>query len=203
MSAISWAETLPSSISTGGDVERDWLSMMTSVALGLKTSFAWPGSGGGSLTSAGVSLFGNARMARAGNSAVTGQYNDGFLLLNQNHLSVHHIGSTWTGMVGHSAMVDHGGGLGNAPFASRWLTQSSNTTIPSATSFGTVSVTFPVPYGANPFLLLNPLQGNAYFVNISSLSTGGFSAAFSSVVTQVAALGAVTLAWESDGTVAR
>src|SRR5207237_5542635 len=85
-------------------------SFLSSVALGLSTSFVWPGSGGGSLASAGVSQFGNLRLARAGNSAVTGGFGDGFLFLNTNHLSLHHIGSTWTGLLGHSSMVGYGGG---------------------------------------------------------------------------------------------
>lgn len=175
--------------------------MMTSLAIGIKSSFVWPGSGGGSAASAGVSVLGNARCARAGNSAVTGTYEDGFLLLNQNHLSLHHIGSTWTGLLGHSAMVDHGGSIGSAPFAARWLTQSGTTKIPSGSSFGVVSVTFPTSYGTQPFVLLNPQTANQWAVNLSALSGGGFSAAYSSVITQ--ALSADTLAWESDGTVTR
>src|SRR5205823_5852503 len=101
-SAISWAglETFssPASTSTASSGDDFFRSFLSSVALGLSTSFVWPGSGGGSLASAGVSQFGNLRLARAGNSAVTGGFGDGFLFLNTNHLSLHHIGSTWTGL---------------------------------------------------------------------------------------------------------
>lgn len=202
MSAISWTETLPSSTSTGGDVERDFLSMLTSVSKGLSTSFAWPGTGGGSLASAGVSQLGNARCARAGNSATTGGFGNGFLLLNQNHLSLHHIGSTWTGLLGHSSMVDHGS-VGSAPFASRWLVQSGSTTT-GVIAFGSVSFTFPVPYGAAPFVHISAQSGGPltpnYVLNLSSVTTGGFSAIFSGLAAGPISTGFV---WESEGTVSR
>jgi len=167
--------------------------------LGLQPSFNWPGSGGGSLASGGVSNFGTFRAARAGNSAVTGGYGDGFLLLNQNHISLHHIGSTWTGLLGHSAMVDHGGGLGNAPFTGRWLTQQGTLAITPAPSSHTLDVVFATAYVALPFVQFAQSESsNGYAINVLSLTSAGFSAACSGLRgSNVAG----TIVWESNGTV--
>jgi len=203
MSAISWAglETFssPASTSTASSGDDFFRSFMSSVATGLATSFVWPGSGGGSLASAGVSVPGNARCARAGNSAVTGGYGDGFLLLNQNHISLHHIGSTWTGLLGHSAMVDHGGGLGTAPFTGRWLTQSGVWVPGGDSSSQTTAFTFAAAYAVKPFMQFGQSESsNGYAVNIISLTTVGFTAAFSSLR---GSNSAGTINWESNGTV--
>lgn len=180
--------------------------MMSSIARGLQPSFYWPGSGGGSLASAGESQPGNLRTAVAGNTISVGGFGNGFIGLNENHESLHHIGSTWTGLLGHSSMVDHGGGLGNAPFAYRWLTQSgvtSSVVTGSTLSFGTISVVFPVPYGYIPFVnIINPLPGNSYLLQLSNVTPGGFISNYTGIDIFLPS-GTVTLVWESDGTVAR
>lgn len=198
MSAISWAGletfTSPASTSTASSGD-DWLrSFESSFALGISTSFNWPGSGGGSLASAGESLLGNARTAVADNSAVTGGFGNGFLLLNRNHISLHHIGSTWTGLVGHSRMVDYVGSLG-----SRSLVQSGATRLATSLgSFGTVTIAFPVPYSAPPFFVhLTTDTDLGYWLNVSSITTGGFTSVYSGLI---GSLSATTLYWESDGT---
>ena len=180
-------------------------SFLTSLALGVSTSFIWPGSGGGSAASAGVSQFGNLRLASATSSAVTGGYNNGYLLLNTTAGSIHHIGSAWTGMLGHGKMVDHAGGIGTVPYRARWLTQVGNFSLDSTidNDSGSKTVTFGTPYSvAPPFIQLgldgiNSLTG--YAVNISIITAGGFTSVYSAVasgesVTQVY--------WESNGTVA-
>jgi hypothetical protein len=208
MSATSWSnlETFtapPASTSTASSGDDYFRSFMSSIATGLATSFNWPGSGGGSLASAGVSLLGNARAARAGNSAVTGGYGDGFLLLNQAHISLHHIGSTWTGVLGHSGMVDHGGSIGSAPFTAHWLTQSGTFSLTSSLatigSNGTIAIAFPTPYGAAPpYVQLTVNSNGGYWVNLSSITSGGFISQFSGLI---AAIPVTTVTWESDGTV--
>lgn len=178
--------------------------MVSSIARGLQPSFYWPGSGGGSLASAGESQAGNARSAVTGNTIVVGGFGNGFIGLNENHESLHHIGSTWTGMLGHSSMVDHGTGIGSAPFAARWLVQSGSVATQSAQSFGTFAVTFPVPYGQPPFV--NIIQQQAFvggvFAQLSIVTPGGFISNFTGL-TAGAKGSAFTLVWESDGTVAR
>ena len=183
MSAISWNESVPSPSSAASSGDDEIRSLMTSVALGLSTSFIWPGSGGGSGASGGVSQFGNARCAVAGNSAATGGYGDGFLLLNQNHISLHHIGSTWTGLLGHSSMVEHSAGSTGA--VAFWRMQSGVFSLQSSADshFGNKQINFPVPFSgttAQPgvFFLPNTLS---YAVNISLSSTtaGGFTSQYS------------------------
>lgn len=181
--------------------------MMSSIARGLQPSFIWPGSGGGSAASAGESTAGNLRSAVTGSAVVVGGFGNGFIGLNENHESLHHIGSTWTGMLGHSSMVDHGGGIGNAPFAFRWLVQSGvsgSLTAVSGISFGTFTVTFPVPYGAPPFVeILNPYDpGGAVFQQLSLVTAGGFISNYTGTA-GVAVPSRLSVIWESDGTVAR
>ena len=202
MSSISWS-ALESfngtgfSTSTASSGDNWFLSFVTSIATGLTGSYVWPGSGGGSLASAGVALFGAGRTARAGNSAVTGGYGNGFLLLNQNHISLHHIGSSWTGILGHSKMEDHGSGAG------RWVTQTGNYIIDaglSDISFGTKTEVFGTPYAvAPPFVELTVTSGaQQYIVNVSNITTGGFSSVWSALA---AANPGAVVRWVSDGTV--
>jgi len=207
LSATSWSglETFssPASTSTASSGDDFFRSFMSSIATGLSTSFVWPGSGGGSLASGGISLLGNARAARAGNSAVTGGYGDGFLLLNQNHISLHHIGSTWTSLLGHSGMVDHAGGVGNIPATAHWLTQNGTVSLSSLVfgSQGTFATTFPVIYSVTPPFVQLAASGatNGYWVTLSSVTSGGFISVYSGLI---GATAPTTVAWESNGTVA-
>lgn len=200
MSATSWSnlETFtppPASTSTASSGDDYFRSFMSSLALGISSSFVWPGSGGGSLASGGESVLGNARFARAGTSAVTGGYGDGFLLLNQNHVSLHHIGSTWTGLVSHSAMVDHGASTG------RWLTQSGTFSFASTIfgSSGTNFVTFPTQYAAPAsYVQISVDTTLGYILNVGSITSSGFSIVYAGLR---GAIVTTTVTWESDGTV--
>lgn len=202
MSAISWNENLVYSASTASAGDDEFRSFMSTFATGLQPGFAWPGSGGGSAASAGESGWGNLRFARAGTSAVTGGYSDGFLLLNTAHASIHHIGSTWTGPLAHSGMLDRDGGLGTAPFTGYWLVQqSSYTTSGSVLSLSgfTVPITFPQAFVNAPSFVFVGSTSNAQV----SLKAGSItSVGFSSYVSQNSPiLSLVTLDWRSEGTV--
>lgn len=212
MSSISWFESSPSSASTGLNVVQDWDSMMSSVARGLQPSFAWPGSGGASLASAGESIPGNMRLAvhDSGSSLtmVQGGFGNGFLGLCEQHESLHHIGSTWTGLLGHSGMVDHGGGIGSAPFTSRWLLQNGVADLASEADFGTVTVTFTIPYSVPPFVTLHhhdTSQGGKFpmLFQIQNITTTGFTSNYTNTNKGTADGSHQTVGWESDGTVAR
>ena len=185
MSAISWANletfTAPpgstSTASSGDDYSR---SLMSSIALGLSTSYIWPGSGGGSAASGGVSQFGNARLSVATNSAVTGGHGNGYLLLNRNHVSLHHIGSTWTAMLGHSGMLDHGTPL------QRWMVQTGSFSMDSAIlgDSGSTNVAFPVAFSSTPSWVALTISGagtttfKGYAINVSVVSGGGFTSVY-------------------------
>lgn len=185
MSAISWAnlETFvapPASTSTGSSGDDYTRSFLSSIATGLSTSFIWPGSGGGSAASAGISQFGNARLAVASNSAVTGGFGDGFLLLNRNHVSLHHIGSSWTGILGHSGMIDMG-----ASSALRWLVQTGMFSLDSTIvgDSGTTKTTFPTTFASTPSFVQVQTNGanslTAYAINVVSVSSSNFTSVFS------------------------
>lgn len=154
---------------------------MSSIALGLSTSYIWPGSGGGSAASAGVSQFGNARLSVATNSAVTGGHGNGYLLLNRNHVSLHHIGSAWTAMLGHSSMLASNTYL---------RVQTGSVSLDSSIlgDFGTTTIQFPTPFTVAPVFVQWGLVGignntfKSYVINVSIITTGGFSSVYSGMV---------------------
>lgn len=196
MSAIGWNESAPSPLSDASSGDNEARSFMSSIALGLQPSIFWPGSGGGSAASAGETQPGSLRMAHSGN--VTGGFENGYLSLRTEWGSVWHIGSAWTGMVGHSGMLDRGGG-GSFPQSWRWLCQEGSYTT-TLTSNVTHPITFPTPYTAvAPTVQVSlVIASPAFPVNVlnGSVTTLGFSSLLSHLVS------AMTIAWRSEGTVA-
>ena len=179
--------------------------MVTAIARGLQPSFAWPGTGGSSLASAGDSIPGNLRLPSfTSASSLTGGQGNGFLSLSETHESLHHSGSSWTAMLGHAAMLDHGGGIGNAPFTARWLAQSGAVFVASLTSTGTWNVTFPVPYMGTPFVHIRTRpfgSGYAVYTEVSTATSGGFQSFYT--ITLGVQGSPLSFVWISDGTVAR
>src|SRR5207245_716876 len=137
-----------SSTACSGD---DWMrSVTTTVAIGLGQSFYWAGSAasqGASTASSGELQLGTLRTARSAN--VLGGFGDGFLGLHQNNKGLYHIGSTWTGLLGHPNMLDAGAGV-TFPTSVRWLVQEGRFT----SSGTTTNVSFPVPYSVAPAVYL-------------------------------------------------
>jgi len=197
MSAISWPTTVPSPSSAASSGDDAFRSLVTSFALGVSTSFVWPGSGGGSTASAGESVLGNARFAISGTTATVGGVGDGFLLLNTDRVSLHHIGSTWTGLLGHSGMLDRGS-AGTAPFTYRWLTQTGITPINST---GTSNVTWPTPYSVAPTVIVSNglLNEGAGLGNFMCIQLGSITTSGCTVLTTITNTGSII--WRSDGTV--
>lgn len=202
----TWTDGLILGTSNASAGDDELRSFMTQLASGISASFVWPGSGGGSLASAGESVLGNARTARAGNSAVTGGYDNGFLLINTNHVSLHHIGSTWTGMLGHSSMVGHNTNtLLTMPTGKRWVTQRGTVILnPISDVNGTNAVSFASSFDTVPaFLQLSVAQSiltsNGYIVSYMSLTASAFSMPFD-VLGILAPSSVGTVYWESNGT---
>lgn len=206
--SIAWNRAFPSSTSTGGDVVLDWQSMMTNIASGLSASFYWPGSGGGSSASAGEAKLGSLRMAR--NSFVAkGPYGDGYLQMNSasgaaGYTSVAHIGSTWTGLVSHNAMLDYASG-GSFPQTWRWFVQEGSLKLPSS-SASTITFTFPTKYSvAPPFVAISTVSvgnGGAPKVFAGVLNASVTTSQFSSVYSTNESSTSFLLLWRSEGTVA-
>src|SRR5437773_6730 len=183
MSAISWNESLVtsgSSASFGDDALR---SLKTTIAIGLGQSFYWPGSAasqGASTASSGELQLGTLRFAKTGFQQ--GGFGDGFLSLDTTRISVRHIGSTWTGMVGHSGMLEasNAGVAITFPQTQRWLVQEGQYT----SSGTTTNVNFPFAYARAPnvYLIegyLDTLSANSqkswFAYGVSSVTTGGFT----------------------------
>src|SRR5439155_11915397 len=165
MSSISWNESLVtsgSSASFGDDALR---SIKTTIAIGLGQSFYWPGSAasqGASTASSGELQLGTLRFAKTGFQG--GGFGDGFLSLDTTRISVRHIGSTWTGMVGHSGMLEASNAAAAITFpqAKRWLVQEGQYTSTGTTT----NVTFPLSYAVAPTVYLiegylDSLSGNS------------------------------------------
>jgi hypothetical protein len=198
MASISWDETQPSSDTTASLVDNDIRSMLTAIGTGLGESVYWPGSAasqGGSASSSGELMPGSARLARAGTSARTGGHPDGFLLLDSNKVSLHHIGSSTTGMMGHSNMLDRGAGL-EAPFTARWVIQEGTYN----SSDRTTEQAFPLEYDGVPFVDISGGQlGTKWMWAPSEVTQGGFTSIGSWVGS--GATSAATWYWMSEGTI--
>jgi len=196
MSAISWFETAPSETSLASLVDDELRSMQTAIALGLSESFYWPGSGGGSAASAGEAKLGSLRFARAGTSARTGGFAEGFILLDSNRVSLHHIGpSNTTYILAHANMLDRGGGVGDAPFGSRWV-QGGGTAALGTDSVSTVTFTGG-PFAGIPHVTLLS-DSSRVLVGIQSIRSDGFTSVMSHIGS--GATPTVTIRFRSEGT---
>jgi hypothetical protein len=197
----NWTDGLVLGTSNASAGDDELRSLMTQLASGISASFAWPGSGGGSIASIGESKLGNARMARSG--SLVGGFGNGFLSLNTNHASVHHIGSA-VFLLAHPNMVDYGlpPVLGTAAF--KWLTQRGTFSLSSVAdgTNGTKNTQFTTPYAATPFLQIIVQQStfSSFFVNVSSITTGGFNSSYTGLVPAPIPSN-VTVFWESVGSV--
>jgi hypothetical protein len=202
----TWTDDIVFGTSAASAGDNELRSIMTQLASGISASYSWPGSGGGSAASGGESKEGNARCARAGNSAVTGGYPDGFLLINTNHVSLHHIGSAWTGMLGHSSMIDHNNAAFTSITTGRWLTQQGSFSLNSSVDgqFGTKTVSFTSAYDGLPaFIALTAQQPTiniGYLVNVLSSTSTNFVCVYNANLLDVVS-SIATVYWESDGTV--
>ena len=204
----SWTDDIVLGTSAASAGDDELRSFMTQLASGMSPGFNWPGSGGSATTQAGISVLGNARTARAGNSAVTGGYGNGFLLFNTAHASLHHIGSTWTAMLGHSSMVDHRNVLGqfDSITSARWLTQRGTFSLSSASDgqFGSKTISIPISYTTAPAFVavtaVQPTMNIGYLVNVQSSTSTLLTFLYNANLLDVA-VNAATVHWESDGTV--
>lgn len=198
----NWTDGLVLGTSAASAGDDELRSFMTQLASGISASFYWPGSGGGSLASAGESKLGNARAAHSGN--VAGGSPNGFLSLATQHPAIWHIG-VQPALLSHSRMVDYGPSI-VLPGTQRWLTQRGTFSLASAGGDGTVGlkhVSFTTGYDATPpfvQIIVQQSTVSSYIVNVSSISTGGFNSAYSGLVPAPIPSN-VTVFWESIGSV--
>jgi hypothetical protein len=203
----NWTDDLVLGTSNASSGDDELRSLMTQLASGISASFFWPGSGGGSLASAGESKLGNARCAHTGN--ITGGYANGYLSLNSAHGSLHHLGGSGM-LLGHSSMEDYGPTAVLPPSKTIWLTSASFFTLGSAVdgNFGvkntSLGTTYPI--GASFFLFLTVQQaqpggylvGSSFFGGPLDTTITQFSSSYSALT---AAPSIATVFWESIGSV--
>ena len=194
----NWTDGLLFGTSAASAGDDELRSFMTQLASGISASFNWPGSGGGSLASAGESKLGNARTAHSGN--VAGGYPNGFLSFNTAHASLHHIGVA-PALLGHSSMVDYNP-AGVLPNSEKWLTQQGTISIGGLDPVNsTKTVTFPTAYATAPvFLQMIVLRAASIglVIHPSTITAGGFVSAYTNLTGSPAA---ATILWESVGSV--
>ena len=198
MAEITWDETVPTGASNASEADDAFRSLTSSIAVGLGESFYWPGSAasqGASTASSGEQIPGSARVA-VGATAPTGGHPNGFLALDANNEQIWHVGSAWTDVLAHGRMQDRNGGVGDAPFTTRWLLSTG--TIRSLDR--TDEVTFATAYNGIPTVMLGPGQGAALWdIGLKNVSPSGFT-----VNKRFRRSGASTVAsvfWRSEGTV--
>jgi hypothetical protein len=148
--------------------------MMSNIATGLGESFYWPGSaattGGYSGASIGELKPGSAR-ASTPITAGTGNRGDGFLRYPIDINGLVHDGSTWTGQLSHSAMLETAGGIGSAPYTVRWLIQCGVINSSNASE----TITFTTAYNGLPFITIGPgTAGRDVHYAVRNESTTGF-----------------------------
>ena len=198
MSAIIWDEQLPSDASSAASADDEFRSTLTDISVGLGEAMHWEGSAasqGLSAASSGELLVGTARAA-VGASAPTGGHPDGFLALAADDEAVWHSGSAYTDIVGHGRMQDRAGGIGNAPFTTRWLIQTGTFT----SSDRTDEVTFTTPYNGVPNVMLGPgAQAREYEFGLKTVLPSGFTT--NKVYGGSGASASATFFWRSEGTV--
>lgn len=208
MTQISWDTsfiTSGSDASFGDDAIR---SFLVNVALGLGESLYWPGSAdsqGASAASSGELQLGALRFARGG--FVQGGFPNGYLSVNTKNVSLFHIGSTWTGTVGHSATLYYATGSGfTFPQASRWLVQEGQ--FNAAAGAFSSTVTFPTSFTSTPVVFVTAADPHVSasagtcdipVIGISSATTIGFTSAFSTLFSPAGSSALTSYVWHAEG----
>ena len=198
MSAITFYDSFLSQNSDASQMDNDFRDFSRDVALGLSTNMRWPGSGGGSVASAGEMTPGSMRIGSAmtnpSPSALTriiqGGWDNGTIMWHQrdqDHVSAGgfamHSGSDDTFVFGGAKLEVQGAAPVTAvPYTARWLVETGEEDLVITSSAATkVFVSFPVQYRDVPFVMTaasNAWQLNAIgvgaIVGISDVTIGGF-----------------------------
>lgn len=212
MATIKWVESVPSNASLVGRAPTDFKSVWTAMSAGLAVEHYWPGTGGGSVASAGDLLPGGTRtyvQSSASGPPMSSSQLTGRLSILQNsalagtpaqRLVVYESAGTF--LAGTSfldeAIPPLGDSIGTWGY---WLRQTG--AIPNIpTGSGTTNKAFPVVYtgtvlGRGPRLTLTSSSAS-WILIAQAIETSGFTSAYSSYAN---AASTVTLYWEALGVV--
>lgn len=205
MTEIGWTEASPSDAQSASTVDDDIRSMLTNMSGGVGESMYWPGptaTQGSSAASSGELKPGSLRFARAGVSARTGGHPNGFLLLDTNRVSIHHIGSENTMFLGHAQMQGHGTAPSRVTDFAVWLMQEGlDDPATSGSATHSNSTSFPSGYNGVPEVYLTPVGAGAedFIFAISEITRGGFTSVWSYIGSGSTSDFAVN--WRSVGTI--
>jgi hypothetical protein len=193
-SNVTWVNTDPTEGSGASHLDDAVRQMTAAVAYGLGESLNWPGSGGGSATSAGRPKLGSARLAYS-DSNRAGGYPDGHLSLDSLRLAVRHVGSTNTGVIGHASMLERAAPSSRSAI---WTMQEGVASLD--TTDGITPVTFGTIHLGVPHVDVT-LSSASFVHGIASPTSSGFTSFASYMDSGVTS--ATTIYWRSEGTVLR
>ena len=189
MTAIGWNEANPSQASITTLVDDEIRSMQTNISGGLSESFNWPGTGAGSLASAGEAEPGSLRFSHA--SSVATDNPDGFLRLDPRRVTLHHTGQIGYSL-GHANMLEQADGTLDVPYRQHWLVQEGS----YSTDTAVTAIAFGSAYSGTPTVFLVG-DSTAVLSGLSNLDTSGFTSIMSHIGS--GATPTVNFKWRSEG----
>lgn len=194
--SILWNENLPSDASAVGLATRDLPTLWRNLALGLATSFYWPGSGNASETSIGELKAGKVRAFFEAQSASSNSNSDkllarAFFASDTSRLFVYESNGTY--LAGTPFYVEH---LSN-PVAGAWIVQTGNEEVAAAGAPVTHNTSFTSTYASEPYVI-QTLSHRTMIGGISVITTGGFTSVFSYFGPGAQSL--FTIRWSAVGT---
>ena len=196
MSTIAWNESVPSGTSVvEPTIAR---SVWSSLAVGLSEVVYWPGSGGGSVASAGEVRPGRSLAFYGPQSASSNPTLDhvsrAYLASDTSRLFVYGSGQTF--LAGSPRVWEH-----NLRYTSpnyTWVVQRSATTGLDGT-LTTKAISFPTPYTGAPEVFTSS-SATSYIHGVSNITSGGFISEYSYIPVAAEAGSNFTLYWYSVGT---
>lgn len=195
---ITWDEATPRDSDLRTRFPSEVTGLKANFALGIATSVEWPGSGGGSIASAGAMKLGTLKSYVGATSALSRVGNDGHLFLDSTTTRLYHANSSVTSVYLGGVVLEMPVSVGTT---ARWVLSAGS--IPA-----TSAVSFPVLYGAPPMVLLSVVSQRAavfgYGVAMTAPTTTGFVASTYTIpdeVTGWVASRASWINWMSLGTV--
>lgn len=166
---IAWSETAPSDGSNANLGASEIRSLKTTLATALSQSLYWPGSGGGSVASAGQLKPGTARAFYGTESQVSAN-TDGQLMVTSDTSRLFAVNANTTLFLGSMAVVEQ---VAAPPANHRWVLAQSRAT----GSANGISLSYGVTYGATPTISISVMTSasTAGTASVSLPDSSGFT----------------------------
>lgn len=190
MSSLTWLNSDPASSSTASFLDDAIRSFQSAVAAGLGESLNWPGTGGGSTTSAGRPKLGSARV-RYDAAPSAGIAVAGHLGVSSTRGLLQHLDSTAFYVLGGASMLENVNATLVSAASLVWQAEQGTSDETTATAS---SYVFASAYSADPVLVVTSDRKD-FVVNVSALNTSGFSSTVSRLTSSLT----YTLSWYAEG----